>query len=77
LLLCSCGITSGTVTGKGHDDAYSVTTVTTIGNCTCYPETTYYDECWRLDLRRGNDTGSVCVDRARWDATPVGAVVTT
>lgn len=69
----SCSsMTAGTVTGKGYDPSYSYTTITTIGGCPCYPMVNEVAECWRLDLREGDDTGSVCVAPADWENVQIG-----
>lgn len=83
LALSACGINSGTVTAKTHADAYSNTYY--VDQCFAYdknmnctvnmpmPQTEYVPECWGLDLRNQDKTGSVCVDQATWNATEIGS----
>jgi len=71
LVLAGC-LTSGTVTGKSHDDSY-VSCVSQGPAQRC----TNYDECWRLELRNDQGTrmsreGDVCVPREEWERTDVG-----
>ncbi|GJF06689.1 hypothetical protein [Pseudonocardia sp. D17] len=72
VLGAGCGVDRGRIVGKGYDPAATYTTIMTIGGCPCYPVVDTEPECWRLDLRDGDDTGSVCVDRRAWDAAYVG-----
>jgi hypothetical protein len=76
ILAAGCGVDHGTITAKGYDPPSSETEIMTIGNCTCYPMTTWQPECWRVDLRDGYGpdapTGSECVDRTLWDTLKVG-----
>lgn len=68
VLACLSCTTSGTVTSKGYDAAYSGVHI--IGGCPCYPYTV--PECWRLDLVDGEAGGSVCVDKSTWDQVQIG-----
>jgi hypothetical protein len=36
------------------------------------PVTDHHDACWRLDLRYGRRTGSVCVSKAAWEKAKTG-----
>lgn len=71
--LAGCSsISAGRVTDKGYDPAYSITTITTIGGCTCYPNTQDYPECWRLDIADHGETGWICVPEQVWNETAQG-----
>jgi hypothetical protein len=78
LALAGCGLDHGVVTAKTHkpESTYLMTTINCNGypNQTCTPEVhpETDPECWGLALRDGNDTGSVCIDQARWDRVQVG-----
>lgn len=81
-VLAACSsVTSGIVTGKEHVPENSYTcetgsipinagngvtvTIPIYGTCTD-------PECWQIDLRNGDDTGSVCTDENTWNNLYVG-----
>jgi hypothetical protein len=81
-------LTHGTVASKhydpAHDDSYmmpiytsqcsgsgtSTICIQVIGSW--IPVTDHHDACWRLDLRYGRRTGSVCVSKAAWEKAKTG-----
>lgn len=74
--VAACGVDHGTITAKVHDPESEYTCqvgsvpvgqvpVPIFGTCVA-------PECWRLDLRDGDATGSVCVPEGRWREADVG-----
>lgn len=78
LVLTGCGLDHGTVTGKGYEPSYVDYETQCMGfdakgMCNYWMPMPYTrPECWRLDLRDGDDTGSTCVDRSTWDRIRTG-----
>lgn len=76
VVLAACGgPTSGTVIGKQYDapSTYFITSCSLIGKVTvCTPIPEEQPECWEIDLKSGDDTGSVCVDQKTFSAAIVG-----
>lgn len=79
LTLSACGISSGYVTQKAYDPESTYTYMacavydTKTGGCAVWmPEEGVTPECWRLELRNADKTGSVCVDQTTWDRITVG-----
>lgn len=83
LLLAGCGgITSGVVVAKQYTAPYSYTyyemqcfAYDTTGGCTVnmpMPMTEDEPECYELDLRNQDKTGSVCVDQATYNKINIG-----
>lgn len=75
-LLTGC-VDKGIVISKEYDASYTwfSTQCVQIGNNACGTMTIvphFEPECWRLDLRDGADTGSVCVDRNMWGQVRIG-----
>lgn len=72
---CGKGLDHGVVVGK----VYVPQITTYIEQCTivgkvpvCWPIPITQPECWRLDLKLGQQTGRVCVHEDTWDATQLG-----
>lgn len=78
VLLAGCSsLDHGAVTGKQYEAGYwwtdSICASWGKYGCQLYiPYQEWQPECWKLDLASGKDTGSVCVDRATWDAKHAG-----
>ncbi|MFG3710143.1 hypothetical protein [Micromonospora sp. NPDC047730] len=86
--LAACAVTSGTVTGKQHEPAREWATYETdydtrctgtgsSRRCTQVPDGVdavehATPECYRLDLKHEDATGSVCVDRETFERVQVG-----
>ncbi len=80
LLLAGCAarMTAGVVTGKRYEPPYTTTMMmcagyTAQGSCSVWvPYTSTYPERFVLELRDGEDTGSVGVSREVYEETAVG-----
>ncbi len=76
-VLAACGLDHGTVTAKHDQPAYTTTDFfcQPIGGNPCgwlLPMPRYVPECWSLELRDGDDTGSVCVDQGTYQRVALG-----
>ncbi|KQO98305.1 hypothetical protein [Leifsonia sp. Leaf264] len=77
--LAACSpISSGTITGKHYEPAYTYVSTTCAaydskGNCSVtMPLTNYVDDEYRLDITRGGKDGWVIVSEHTYDGARVG-----
>lgn len=76
LALVGCSpIDSGTITNKTFEPEHSVHTTqcTLVGKITvCTPVTRHYDDAWKFDLRKGDETGWVYVTESEYESYDIG-----
>lgn len=78
LASCGSGLNHGIITGKSYDPPWTYYQHTCVyynkyGVCMGYSTIpVYYPADYQLQLKDGQQTGSVEVDQATWDAAKVG-----
>lgn len=72
LVGCSSGPATGTITKKEYIPESSYTTMMYCGQNCWMPVINTDPECYKLNLKNNDKTGSVCIDENRWKTVKVG-----
>lgn len=77
VVLTGCAAETGTVVSKTHEDKYfyqvfRCQSTATSGCAYLVPITIFVPECWKLELREGEENSSRCVSESTWESLNPG-----